>query len=249
MKVSVIMPVYNAQAYVGQAIESVLKQQVEMELIIIDDASTDKTIDILKKYKGDKRVFIITNKKNMGVCKSRNVGTAMAKGEYIAFLDADDWWDETKLKKQLQLMKEKQCDFCYTGRELYKEDGTTTGKVIEVPERLDFKKLLCTNYIPCSSVLLKAKIAKEIPMEHDEIHEDYLAWLRMIQKCGYAYGINQPLLKSRLTENGKSRKKRRTFKMTYGVYRYIGNKPYKAVYYTTRHLYHSFFRYFKWSKV
>lgn len=246
VEVSVIIPTYNCGKYLNCAIQSVIKQERNLEILLIDDASTDGTEKIVKKLQESTPypIHYIRNSKNLGVSASRNKGIEQAKGEYIAYLDADDWWEAKKLEKQIQKLKEKNGVFCYTGRELYLENGQRTGKRIAVPEELTFSRLLYTNVIPCSSVLLKAELAREFPMEHDEVHEDYLTWLRIIQKYQYAYGINEPLLKSRLTAGGKSRKKRKTLRMTYGVYRCLGLRKIASFGYTASHLYFSIKRYY-----
>lgn len=99
--VSVIIPVYNGSAYIGKAIESALLQGVPLEIIVIDDGSTDNLDDVLKKYADTDVIRVIHNKHNIGVARSRNRGVRAAKGEYIAFLDCDDWWEPGKLKAQL----------------------------------------------------------------------------------------------------------------------------------------------------
>lgn len=244
-EVSVVIPAYNCGKYLSCAIRSVMKQKIDLEIILIDDASADGTEEIVYELKraADYPIHYIRNQKNLGVSASRNRGVRLAEGKYIAWLDADDWWEEGKLEKQLKKLKQTNGVFCYTGRELCYESGKETGKKISVPEEVTFNRLLYTNVIPCSSVLLKTEIAKEFPMEHDEVHEDYLTWLRIVQKYGHAYGVNEPLLKSRLTAGGKSRKKRKTLRMTYGVYRYMGINRRMAFGYTVSHLGYSLMRY------
>lgn len=244
-EVSVIIPAYNCGKYLACAVESVSRQKVDLEIILVDDASVDRTEEIVKRLKeiATCPINYIRNSKNLGVSLSRNRGLQCAKGKYIAWLDADDWWVEEKLMKQLDKLKQTNGIFCYTGRELCNEKGVEIGKIISVPEKITWKRLLYTNVIPCSSVLIKTEIAKEFPMEHDEVHEDYLTWLRILQKYGCAYGINEPLLKSRLTENGKSRNKKKTIPMTYGVYRYLGINRMSSLKYTISHLGCSLLRY------
>lgn len=244
-EVSVIIPTYNCGKYLSCAVESVMRQGVDLEVILIDDASVDGTEEVvsLLQKKASYPIYYIRNARNLGVSASRNLGLDLSKGEYIAWLDADDWWIEGKLKKQLKRLKQTNGVFCYTGRILCLESGEEVGKKISVPEEISFRQLLYTNVIPCSSVLIKAAAAREFPMEHDEVHEDYLTWLRIIKKYGQAYGIDEPLLCSRLTKEGKSRDKRKTWKMTYGVYRYMGIGVARACFYTASHLYHGLMRY------
>lgn len=235
--ITVIIPVYNGKDYIETAIHSVLKQNVPVEIIIIDDCSTDETEELCKHEckpsNGQCRMQIryIRNEKNLGVAASRNIGIENARGRYIAFLDADDYWAEGKLKAQLELLDDKNGVLCCTARELVSADGNSLSKVIGVEPVITYKMLLKTNSIACSSVLMKAEVAKEFKMCHDELHEDYILWLRVLEKYGRAYGINVPYLKSRMSEGGKSRNKKKSATMTYGVYRYLGFSKIRAVYY------------------
>ena len=220
--VSVIMPVYNGEKYIKQAVESVYRQGVPLELLVIDDGSTDHTQEVLSVYEGREDFRYLKNEKNMGAAGSRNRGVKEAKGEYIAYLDADDWWDAGKLKEQLLRLRDTGYVLCSTGRELMKADGTGTGRCIPVKEKIRYRDLLAHNSINCSSVLLRREVALEFPMEHDDSHEDYITWLKVLRKYGCAAGINKPYLKYRLSEGGKSRNKLKSAAMTYRVYRYAG---------------------------
>ena len=220
--VSVIMPVYNGEKYIGKAIESVLAQRVPLELLVIDDCSADETELTVMRYMESGNIRYIRNKKNLGAAGSRNRGVKEAKGEYIAYLDADDWWDAGKLKEQLLRLRDTGYVLCSTGRELMKADGTGTGRCIPVKEKIRYRDLLAHNSINCSSVLLRREVALEFPMEHDDSHEDYITWLKVLRKYGCAAGINKPYLKYRLSEGGKSRNKLKSAAMTYRVYRYAG---------------------------
>ena len=102
--ISVIMPAYQAADYINQAISSVLNQTCKetWELLIIDDGSTDQTAEIVRMYAKDPRIRYLCRKKNKGVAAARNLGIQKARGAYVAFLDADDWWDADKLKMQME---------------------------------------------------------------------------------------------------------------------------------------------------
>lgn len=217
--ISVIIPIYNNAQFIEKAINSVLAQKVPLEIIIIDDCSTDYLNEVISKYLSLPNVLYIKNNNNLGVAKSRNIGVNIAKGKYIAYLDADDWWQPTKLEKQLKVIESSQYVLCYTGREIVKADGSKTGKIIPVKKLINYKKLLLHNCISCSSVLISTDIAKEIPMSNDEFHEDFINWLRILKKYGHAYGINEPLLIYRESKNGKSRNHIKSARMTFGVYR------------------------------
>ena len=101
-------------------------------------------------------------------------------------------------------------------------DGSSMNKIIPVTEEITYRTLLCHNCINCSSVLLLKEVALEFPMEHEDSHEDYIMWLRVLKKYKRAAAVNEPLLKYRLTTKGKSGNKLQSAKMTYRVYRYAG---------------------------
>lgn len=96
-QISVIMPVYNGEKYIARAVQSVYAQDVPLELIIIDDGSVDGTREALIPWENRPDFVYIKNERNLGAAGSRNRGVSVAKGRYVAFLDADDWWEEGKL--------------------------------------------------------------------------------------------------------------------------------------------------------
>ena len=110
------MPYFQKRNFINKSINSVLKQTYKnFELIIIYDDDNKEDLIFLKKFcKIDKRIKILVNKKQIGAGESRNVGISKAKGEYIAFLDADDLWNKNKLKKQLLFMKNDKIKCCHT---------------------------------------------------------------------------------------------------------------------------------------
>lgn len=230
-EVTAIIPAYNAERYIGKAISSVLQQTIECKMIIINDASTDRTRDIVKEYQQryPQIITFIDKDKNEGVCAARNQAVQIADTEYIAYLDADDWWSEEKIERQLRKIKDSLATICYSGRELMKDDGSTTGKIVHVPEGVSYESLLQGNVIPCSSVVLKRDTAIKYPMVHDELHEDYIMWLSMLRDNYKAVGIDEPFLKSRIGNDGKSRNKLKSAMMTYKVYRYLQIPVYKAI--------------------
>lgn len=243
--VSVIIPAYNCSKYIQKAIESVLIQSVPLEIIVIDDCSQDDLGHAIEQYIKLDNFIYLKNKKNLGVAESRNRGVSISKGEYIAFLDADDWWKSDKLIKQIKFMKNHHCVLSYTAREIVNENGVATGKVIHVHDEINYDKLLYHNSIACSSVVLARNIAIENPMKHSHLHEDYLAWLSILKKHEKAYGIDEPLLLYRLSKNGKSRNKIKSAKMTYGVYRVMKISRLRALFLMCSHLIHGLKKYSK----
>ena len=121
--VSVIIPAYNVEKYIRNAIDSVLGQTYkDIEIIVVDDGSTDGTKKSLEPYiKDNKIIYLYQN--NRGLSGARNSGIKTAKGEYIALLDADDLFYPSKIEKQLIYMENnKDCDFCYCDVRFFKEE-------------------------------------------------------------------------------------------------------------------------------
>ncbi len=226
--VSVVIPAYNCAPTIGQAIASARAQDVPLEILVVDDCSSDGLGAVLEHFRGDPRVRCIKNAANLGVARSRNRGVSEARGAYVAFLDGDDWWGAGKLKKQVALLESTGLALCATARELATKDGALLGKVIAVPERITYRSLLRHNCINCSSVLVRTDVMREFPMGHEEAHEDYLAWLQILQKYRLACAVNEPLLKYRMSASGKSGAKLHSASMTYRTYRCMGFGHWKS---------------------
>lgn len=220
--VSVVIPAYNCAGSIGMAIDSALDQGIDVEIIVVDDHSDDVLEAALEGYLQNPAVIYLRNPENLGASGSRNLGVARAKGRYVAFLDADDIWRPGKLKKQLEAMERTGAVLCATARELQDATGRLSGKVIPIKERITYRELLKHNSISCSSVLMKAEVAREFPMHHEDSHEDYIMWLEILQKYGFACGVNEPLLVYSLSNTGKSGSKLKSAAMTFKVYRYMG---------------------------
>lgn len=226
--VSVIMPCHNASRTIEEAIDSALAQKVRLEVIVIDDASTDGSAQLVQEKYADAPVRLLVNEKNLGAAASRNRGVQAARGKYVAFLDSDDAWAEGKVARQLKLLEKSGACLCCTGRELLTSEGEHTGRIIGVRRRITYRTLLRHNCINCSSVVLPAQIALRYPMEHEDSHEDYITWLKILRDEGEAAGINEPLLLYRLSASGKSGSKLKSARMTFRVYRYMGFGPVRS---------------------
>lgn len=110
VKVSVIIPVYNCESYIGQAIQSALDQtEKDLEVIVVDDGSTDQTCHMIRGFT-DSRVRLLAGEQNAGESRARNLGVAHAKGQWIAFLDGDDWWAPQRLERLLGVAEKEEAD-------------------------------------------------------------------------------------------------------------------------------------------
>lgn len=215
------MPVYNVEKYVAQAIESVLNQTFpDFELIIVDDQSPDHSIDICRTYK-DARIHII-QQENLGLAGARNTGIHHAKGQYIAFLDADDYWAPEKLEYHLKHLHDNPwVGISYCPSTLIDEDGKLLG-IKQSPKLTDIsiEDIFCRNPIGNgSSPVIRKAIFKVIAFpgnSHGEIRnwyfdetlkqsEDIDCWLRIATECNWAFeGIKPALTYYRVNDNGLS---------------------------------------------
>lgn len=242
MKVSVVMPAYNAEAYIEAAVRSVLRQTwTDFELIVVDDVSQDATAEIVEQLaEEDSRIILLRNPKNSGVSASRNSGVAHANGEWIAFLDSDDLWREDKLEKQLALLEQHlDAVLSYTASAFMDEDGREYSYVMEAEPETTYKTLLRKNLLSCSSVMVRRDVMLRHPMGGDGMHEDYAAWLQILRETRYAYGLNEPLLVYRLRRNSKSGGRLHSAEMIYNSYRYVGYPALQAAALTVRYAKHS----------
>ncbi|MGI6635200.1 MAG: glycosyltransferase family 2 protein [Christensenellales bacterium] len=241
--VSVIMPCYNAQAFVGEAIASVVGQTWDnWELIVIDDGSQDESVHILQKWADkDSRIVALANEENMGVSKTRNKGINLAKGQWIAFLDSDDVWKKDKLERQMLLAQEKQAEFIFTSCDIIDQNSTLLGTMATLPPEVTYAELQCWNRITCSSVLLSKEALKALRFEHDDSREDYLLWLRILKKIEIAYSLSEPLVQYRIISGSRSSNKLKMIRDTYRVHRHLGTNEVKSVFYTLAHFYCAFF--------
>jgi glycosyltransferase involved in cell wall biosynthesis len=184
--VSVITPNYNCALYIGEMIESVLSQTYHnWEMLIIDDCSTDNSIEIIEKYiKQDTRIKLFKTKCNSGSPKEpRNIGIKNAQGRFIAFLDSDDLWLPDKLECQIPLFDDVNVAIVYSNYEKITEKGERKNRIIKAPKRLNYKQLLKSNYIGCLTAMYDVSKSGKVYFSNFR-HEDYVLWLTIL-RIGY----------------------------------------------------------------
>lgn len=243
--VSIIMPCFNASSFIQETIQTVqLQTYTHWELIIIDDYSTDDSIILIEEQQQkDSRIQLITLPENKGTGVSRNLGIEKARGEFIAFLDADDVWKPKKLEKQLQFMKEKSAAVSFTSYEQIDEVGNTLQKVILAKEKVTAHDMLIRNYIGNLTGIYNAKTLGKIYMPEWRKRQDWALWLFCIQKAKAAFGLQENLAGYRVRTSSISAKKSNLLIHNYIFYR-KGCKfgVLKSAYYLSRFLYHHFFK-------
>lgn len=222
--VSIIVPVYSAASYIAETITMVKRQTYKnWELILVNDCSTDNSVDIIKEAQsnyGPERIRLICKERNEGAARARNTGIEAAGGRYIAFLDADDIWLPDKLEKELAFMKETQAAFAFTAYEFGDENAVGTGKIVYVPKRLKYKEALTRTVIFTTTVMLDMKkLSKEQISMPDVESEDTATWWKIL-KSGYdAYGLNEVLAIYRRPEKSLSSNKITAIRRIWNLYR------------------------------
>ena len=215
--VSIIMPAYNAEKYISESIDSVKNQLfTNWELIIIDDYSKDKTVDVIRSF-DDSRIKIIELEKNSGAAYARNRGIEAAQGEFIAFLDSDDLWTEEKLKQQILFMKSN--DYAFTCTE-YTEmnQNSKVIDIVKVQDKLDYEGVL--KYCPGNSTIVyNAKKLGKFYAPLIKRRNDFALWLQVIKKAKYIYGLHESHTIYRVRDNSLSSNKIKLLKYQWKVLR------------------------------
>lgn len=228
--VSIIVPVHNAEYFIKDTIDCVRRQSYEnWELLLIEDGSTDHTMDEMSAYLEmirDERIRLVkreirsTEEKRFGAARARNLGLSMAKGRYIAYLDADDRWRADKLELELDFLKEKDAGFVFTGYEFGNEKAEGTGKVVHVPETLSYEQALANTTIFTSTVMMDTEKIEKVLMEMPYIKsEDTASWWKILKTGVTAYGLDENLVIYRRAGKSLSSNKIEALRRIWNLYR------------------------------
>ncbi|MCM1186411.1 MAG: glycosyltransferase [Lachnoclostridium sp.] len=222
--ISIIVPVYQVENYIVETMDCVCAQTYEnWELLLVEDCGGDNCAKIIENYarnKGDSRIRLLCQTSNMGAARARNRGLKEAKGRYIAYLDADDLWTPEKLERELTYLKEKEAAFVFTGYEFADQYGNGTGKVVRVPERLNYKEALKNTTIFTSTVMFDTeKIQKEMLEMPVMKSEDTALWWRILRNGYTAWGLDENLVKYRRAGTSLSSNKLEAVRRIWGLYR------------------------------
>ena len=221
--VSIIIPVYNAEKFIAETIENILEQTYQnYEIILVDDYSSDRSVEIIEKYKEkDKRIIIIKKKKNEGPALTRNRGIKQANGKYICFQDADDKWEKDKIEKQVKFMKKNKCAFSFTNYEFADQNCIPLGKKVIVPKTITYKQALKNTTISTITVMFDMTILtkKDIYMKNIKSEDTALWWKLLRTKVEKAYGIQNVFSYYRRTKGTLSSNKFEAIKRIWNLYR------------------------------
>ena len=219
--VSVIMPCYNMEKYISDTIASVRRQTFpHWELLIVDDASTDKTSEIVQDIcNQDDRICFAVKSKHSGIADTRNQCLKMAKGRFLAFLDSDDLWHPEKLEQQTKFMTEHNIGFCYSSYDCVDEAGNPLDKTVKAAGNLDYDAYLRNTIIGCSTVMIDKTIVGEVVVPGFRTSEDAATWLNILKKGFLAYAIDQTLTSYRIRQHSASSNKLKASSDLWRVYR------------------------------
>jgi glycosyltransferase involved in cell wall biosynthesis len=210
--VSVIMPAYNASSTIDSAIRSILNQTYkDWELIVIDDGSTDNTADLIQSF--NHPGILLIKQENQGQSGARNTGIDSSKGEYIAFLDADDLWEEDKLREQIDCFKKAKHElgFVHTGYREFDDKKEYKPKPLRFVRKKQLKgfvfdDLVIHNFVGVLTVMIPRKILDEVGVFDKSLinSPDWDLWLRITRKYPVDY-VDKSLARYRLNPHGLSK--------------------------------------------
>lgn len=228
-KVSIVTPSWNSEKYIEETIKSVQNQTYEnWEMIIVDDCSTDRTVEIVEAIsRANPRIRILRQTVNGGAAKARNKSMQAATGRFIAYLDADDIWKPDKLEKQVQFMIEKECGFSCTSYEVIDDEGKALKKYVHMLPKVDYAGFLTNNLLQTVGIMVDTTIVdkKYLVMPDIRRRQDAATWLNILKAGFECYGLDEILAEYRRATNSLSSDKFKAAKGIWHLYRDIENLP------------------------
>lgn len=205
--VSIIVPIYNAERFLRQTIQSVQDQTFsDWEMMIVIDANSGDGSQIIAEAAAanDPRIRMLAVG-TRGVVANRNLGIAKASAPFLAFVDSDDWWHPKKLEKQLAFMRVHNSPLSTTGYYRVTEDGKTVRTRIEVTDTISYRDMLYGNHIGCLTAMVDRRAFADCTFPA-VLAEDYALWLRLLRNGAIASGLNEPLAYYREVKGSRSSK-------------------------------------------
>ena len=208
-RVSVVITCFNYGRFLQESVESALFQSfVDLEVLIIDDGSTDNTSAVVRRWTGKKQ-FRYIRQENAGQAAAKNLGIRESRGEFVAFLDADDRWDKHKLEKQIERFSDRQVGVVYSRVFRMKPDGTDPYNPVRrghlVPRRGSVTKyLIFDNFVPFSSAVVRRQCLEKVGGFDETLRMsiDWDLWLRISVSYDFDY-VNEPLAYYRVGHAGQ----------------------------------------------
>lgn len=204
--ISIITPCYNSNDFISETIDSVINQSYKnWELLIIDDCSTDNSVEIIQKYlEKDSRIKLFINNKNSGAAVSRNLGLLKSSGRFISFIDSDDLWEPLKLEIQINFMLSNNCPISFTNYKLIDEKGVSLNKTIKVVKEIDYYGYLKNTIIGMSTSMIDLTKTKNFEFKNIRTRQDTYLWITLLKRGLIAHGLNTTLVNYRVRKDSIS---------------------------------------------
>ncbi len=223
--VSIITASFNAADFIEATIASVQRQTHQnWEMIITDDASTDNTVEVIKRIQHhEPRVKLIALSENVGPAVARNHSIEAAKGKYLAFLDADDIWFDFHLSESIEACNKHQTGFVFASYKRSNENLEFVYSDFIVPAKVTYTDILKTNSISCLTAFVDVQKLGKKKMPEVKKRQDMGLWLRYLKEIPFAVGIAKPHAIYRIRQNSLSRNKKNLIKYQWEFYRNVEN--------------------------
>lgn len=218
--VSIITSIYNSGKFIRRTIESVLRQTYgNWEMIITDDCSSDDGPQIVESYAAkDSRIKFLRLSENGGPGIARNNSLLNASGRFVAFLDSDDYWMPDKLEKQLALMKEKDCGVVYSSYLTCDSNNQVKG-LVNCKRMVTYRRMVCDNAIGFLTMMYDRSKTGDMLLPTIRKRQDWGFNIQLLEKCGVAYGLPEPLAIYKIRPSSVSRGKFSLVKYNLAIYR------------------------------
>jgi teichuronic acid biosynthesis glycosyltransferase TuaG len=223
--VSVITPNFNGARHLDSTRAALQQQEVQdWEWLVVDDGSTDGSVELVAAWSAsDARIHLLRAPSNAGAGPARNLGTAHSRGRYVAFLDADDVWEESKLREQLAFMEASGALFSYTSFRYMPETGGAAGVIAKVPQRMRYRDALKNTAILTSTVMIDTHGIQRSEIEFPDVRrgQDTALWWRLLRTYGPASGVQRPLTGYRQNPGSLSAHRGTALRRTWFLYREV----------------------------
>jgi teichuronic acid biosynthesis glycosyltransferase TuaG len=221
-RVSIVTPAYKAERFIADTLASVVSQTYpHWEMLVVDVASPDSTGIIVERVAArDRRIRVLRMTENGGPARARNAALAEATGRYIAFLDADDLWLPCKLERQLDFHLHTGALLSFTGYRRTDDSGQRVGRFIGVPDRITYRQLLRNTAIPTSTVIIDRVKSGSFFMKEVYL-DDFASWLELLRHGNVARGLQEDLMRYRVSTASHSSSKIKSAREVWNIYRNV----------------------------
>jgi teichuronic acid biosynthesis glycosyltransferase TuaG len=244
--VSIITPSYNSEKFISETIKSVQNQTYSnWEMIIVDDCSCDKTVEIIQNFmEDDHRIYLIQLYKNSGPAKARNFGIEKVTGQFMTFLDADDIWFPEFIQNSIKTINTSGVDFVFSSYKRSNENLEFVYSDFIVPKKVTYTDILKSNSISCLTAFINIEVLGVKKMPDILKRQDMGLWLKYLKEMPFAFGIQEPMAIYRIRENSLSRNKKNLLKYQWQFYYKVEKLGFfPSVYYMLQWMARGFLKY------